>query len=109
MKTTSLKKITIIAERLLREQILNVIRSEGATGFTLTAVEGSGSRGVHATDFEGRHVQIESIVSPAVADQILTQVEAEFLENYAVIAYLSDVEVLRQDKFSEPDHSEPTE
>jgi nitrogen regulatory protein PII len=100
MNTTSLKKMTIVAERLLRESLLKLLREVGATGYTMTAVEGAGSRGVNAGDFEGRNVQIETIVSAKVAEAILNRIAAEYLENYAVIAYVSDVDVLRGGKFS---------
>jgi len=105
-----LKKVTIVAERLLREPLVSLLQAEGSTGHTLTAVEGEGSRGVHASDWEGRNVQIETIVSSKAADRILKRIADEYLENYAVIAYLSNVEVLRRGKFtdevSEVDSSE---
>ena len=103
MKLFPFKKVSIVAERVLRDQLLDLIRDEGATGHTLLAAEGEGSRGVHATDFEGRHVQIEVIASPRTAGRILARIEAEFLENFAVIAYLSEVEVLRREKFTGDD------
>lgn len=95
-----LKKLTIVAERLLKDPLLELLSAEGATGYTLISVEGEGSRGVHASDWEGRNVQIETIVSPEVAEQLLTKVADEYLENYAVIAYLCDVDVLRRNKFT---------
>lgn len=98
--TVPLKKLTIVAERLLREPLVKLLASAGATGYTLTAVEGQGSRGIHASDWEGRNIQIETIVSPAAADRILTRIADDYLENYAVIAYLCDVDVLRRSKFT---------
>jgi len=95
-----LKKLTIVAERLLREPLVKLLNAEGATGHTLAAVEGEGSRGIHASDWEGRNIQIETIVSPAAADRILARIADEYLENYAVIAYLCDVDVLRRAKFT---------
>ncbi|MGJ8672222.1 P-II family nitrogen regulator [Rubritalea sp.] len=94
-----LKKITIIGERLLKEQLIELIKSHGATGYTLTACEGEGSRGVNASDWEGRNVQIETIVSPENADAILEAVCTKYTDHYAVIAYHSDVTVMRKDKF----------
>lgn len=95
-----LKKLTIVAERLLREPLVKLLNAEGATGYTLTAVEGEGTRGIHASDWEGRNVQIETIVSPTAADRILAKISDEYLENFAVIAYLCDVDVLRRNKFT---------
>jgi nitrogen regulatory protein P-II 2 len=98
MKVT-LKKVTIVAERLLKDKLVDLIRAEGATGYTLTAVEGECSRGVRASDWEGRNLQIVTIVSPAVADAILNRLSAEYFKDFAVIAWLEDVQVLRGSKF----------
>ncbi len=73
MNLVSLSKLTIVAGRLLKDRLIKLIREKGATGFTLTAVEGEGSRGVRASDWEGRNIQIETIVSHEVADAILAQ------------------------------------
>ncbi len=105
----ALKKMTIVAERVLKDKLIRMIRKEGATGYTLTAVEGEGSRGVRATEFEGRNVQIDTIVSPETAERIFDQLAEHYLEAYAVIAYTTEVEVLRGSKFVQdpPPNREP--
>ena len=95
-----LRKITIVAEKFLKDPIVKLIREEGASGYTLHAVEGEGSRGINASDWEGRNAQIETIVSAKVAESILERLGEEYLENYAVIAYISEVTVLRRGKFA---------
>lgn len=95
----SLKKVTIITESLLKEGIIEIIRTEGSTGFTITACEGEGSKGIHASDFEGRNIQLDTIVPVDVGERILTKVSEKYMKNYALIAYMSDVEVVREDKF----------
>lgn len=99
MKVT-LSKLTIVAERLLKDQLLDLIRKEGAKGFTMSAVEGEGSRGVRASDWEGRNVQIETIVTAAIADQILDKLSEEYFDDFAIIAWVVDVKVLRRSKFA---------
>ena len=68
MELVKAKLITIITERLLRHEITDMIKLKGATGYTRSEVEGEGSRGIRASDFEGRNVKIETIVSESVAD-----------------------------------------
>lgn len=99
----TLKKVTIVAERLLKEQLIELIKSNGATGYTLIACEGEGSRGVHASDWEGRNVQIETIVGAEAADTILDIVCEKYTDHYAVIAYHNDVTVRRKNKFQQPE------
>lgn len=95
----SLIKLTIISESLLREEIIALIRRHGATGFTLSKVEGQGSRGVRASEWEGRNLKFEVIVSSATADAILDKISEKYFEDFAVIAWLTEVEVLRGHKF----------
>jgi len=93
-------KITIIAERIIKEPILELLKEKGATGFTMTFCEGEGARGMHASDLEGQNVQIDSIADAHTADDILREVSEKYLEDYSVIAYLTEVSVLRKSKFS---------
>jgi nitrogen regulatory protein P-II 2 len=93
------KLVTIIAEAVLESRILRDIRELGARGYTLTKVRGEGSRGVRASDWEGGNVKIEAVVSPAVANRILRHVAESYFEHYAVVAYLSDVQVVRGEKY----------
>jgi nitrogen regulatory protein P-II 2 len=101
-------KATIVTESILKDEIVTLIRRHGATGHTLTKVEGEGSRGVRASDWEGRNVKIETLVTPEVADAILEELNSQYFEDYAVVAWLSEVNVLRGDKFtgSKPETTE---
>jgi nitrogen regulatory protein PII len=92
--------VTIVTERILRDEILEMMRSLGARGFTLTDAEGEGSRGVRASDWEGRNVKIESIVSSEKASKIMKAVAETYFENYAVIAYSYPVNVFRGEKYT---------
>jgi nitrogen regulatory protein PII len=97
--TVALKLVTVITERLLRDRIVDELRKCGAKGFTVSDVSGEGSRGVRASEWEGQNLRIESVVSPEVADRVVERIADDFFENYAVIVYLQDVEVVRGDKY----------
>lgn len=99
MHTVTLKLVTIVAERLFRDQVLEELRKLGAKGFTVTDAEGKGSRGVRASDWEGRNVRIETVVAPGVADRIVEHVAERYFEHYAVIVWVQAVEVVRGDKY----------
>lgn len=106
MKVT-LCKLTIITESLLREEISELIMRLGATGYTITRVEGRGSRGTRASDFEGRNTKFEVIVSEETADAILEEIAERYFEDFAVIAWLTSAEVLRGHKFVGPKSGPP--
>ncbi len=99
MKTKSMKRITVVAEALIADRIIADFLRLGASGYTTTAAEGKGSRGVRASEWEGRNVKIETLVSPAVGDEILNCMAESYFKNYAVIAYAHDVEVIRGEKY----------
>ena len=99
MNGHSLKLVTIVAERVIRERLVNDIKEMGAKGYTLTDVKGEGSRGVRASEFEGKNVKIETIVSDAVATLIVDHVAEGYFENYAVIVYVQDAVVVRGTKY----------
>lgn len=99
MNTISLKLVTIIAERILRDHIIEDIQSQGAKGYTLTDVSGEGSRGVRASEWEGRNIKIEAVVSAQVADAIVEHVAQNYFQHHAVIVYTQDVSVVRGDKY----------
>jgi len=96
---TTLRKVTIIAERVLRDDLLDLLRRQGASGWTITAVEGEGSRGVRASEWEGRNVQIDTLVADPMADSIMEEVGELYFDDWSVIVYSCTVEVMRGVKY----------
>ena len=99
MQTVPLKLITIITEAILEERIIREIRQLGAKGYTISEVRGEGSRGIHASDWEGKNSKIELLVSAEVAARIFNYVADQFFAHYAVIVYAQDVQVIRGEKY----------
>lgn len=98
METKNAVLVTIVAERLLRDRLTEKIRALGAKGFTLTEVQGEGTRGWQAHDFQGPSVKIDTLVREEVAEKIVEAV-SRYFEHHAVIVYLSDARVVRVTKF----------
>jgi nitrogen regulatory protein PII len=100
MNTHPVKLVTIICEALAREPLKRVLHEAGAHGYTLFTVEGDGQKGRRAADIqEFANIQVEVIVQPAVATQLLARLEQEFFSKFAMVAYETDIRVLRRDKF----------
>ena len=99
MNTVSLKLVTVIAERILKDRLTQAIRTMGAKGFTLTDVSGEGSRGVRASEWEGHNLKIETVVSTQVANTIVAHISEHYFQHHAVIVYTQDVQVVRGDKY----------
>lgn len=99
MKTTRIKLVTVIAEAILEERLVRDIRRLGAKGFTRSEVHGEGSRGRRVGDVEGANVRLECLVSADTAERILGELAEHYFENYAIVAFVEDVSVVRGDKY----------
>lgn len=100
MNTQMMKRVTVIAEAVVAERIQEDMLRLGASGYTTTEADGRGSRGVRASDWEGKNVKIESVVRTEVCGKILECLAQEYFKHFAVIAYAHDVEVVRGDKYA---------
>lgn len=98
--TVPLKLVTIVAEPVLEERIVRALHELGARGHTVTASHGAGSRGMRASDPPGEGVRIEAVVGPEAAERILAHVAEHYFPNYAVIAFVTDVHVVRGEKYA---------
>lgn len=92
--------VTVVFENVLRDEIIQLFEKHKTTGFTISRVDGRGSRGVRASEFEGPNLKIESVASRQVADSVLNAIAENYFEDYSVIAWDCDVNVLRGRKFS---------
>lgn len=95
MQLYPLKLVTIIAETILREPIIHKILELGATGVSYHSTGGTGSRHTRHDVVLGENVEIKAVCPKEVADAILTFVSHQYFENYACIAWMMDVEVVR--------------
>lgn len=96
---SAMKLVTVVTEGLLKDEVAALLRKHGATGYTVTRAEGEGSRGIRARDWEGPNQRLEAIVTPAAAEAILDALADSYFQNYAVVAWITDVVVLRGEKF----------
>lgn len=101
------KKVVIITEQLISKPVCDIIEQCGATGYTIVAAGGKGSRNVRSmsegalvvNDFA--NVKIEVIVKDkAMAEKIMDKIVETYFQNYSGITYIEDVEILRPDKFA---------
>jgi nitrogen regulatory protein P-II 2 len=91
--------VTIAAEAIVEARLLRDLRAAGAHGWTITTARGEGPRNRRVGDLEGGNVRIETLVSHATADAIMAKLSADWFPHYAVVAWISDVEVVREDRF----------
>ncbi len=100
------EKVVIITEKMISRGVREILDECGATGYTIVAAGGKGSRNVRSIsdrasvieDFA--NVKIEVIVNDKhMAETIMNRVADKYFENYPGITYVEDVEILRPAKF----------
>ena len=100
MNTHPMKLVTIVCESYARDAVTKLLLEVGAHGWSLFDVEGDGSQGKRPADIrEFANIQIEAVVQPEVAERLLERLAKDFFPRYAMIAFESDVRVLRREKF----------
>jgi nitrogen regulatory protein PII len=100
------EKVVIITEKIISKGVCEIIEACGATGYTIVAAGGKGSRNMRSTterasvvdDFA--NIKIEIIVnSYTMAECIMDAVKKKYFHNYSGITYLEDIKILRPEKF----------
>jgi PII-like signaling protein len=96
------KKVEIVAEAVLQQQILKMIEDEGAKGYTvIPEAFGKGHRGVRNEAHVSNvfiNVLIIVIAEERIAMRIIENAQP-LLKNYAGIVYVSEVDVVRDEHF----------
>lgn len=98
--THPMKLLTIVCESLAREHLELLLREAGVSGWTAFEVEGLGHHGARTGEMrEFGNTQFEVIVQPPLAAELLGRLERDYFPRFAMVAFTTDVEVLRRDKF----------
>jgi nitrogen regulatory protein P-II 2 len=92
--------VTIVAETALKTRLAKDLKGLGVSGYTVTAANGEGSRNSRAGDVDGGNVMIQCLVSRELSVAIMNHLEADYFENYAVVAWVSAAEVIRKERYS---------
>ncbi len=99
METKLLTLLTIIAESVLKERLIEEVNHAGAKGYTVTSAEGSGSRHRRVGELLGDNIRLETVVSSEVHDRLMTTLAQNYFPKFAVIAFSHPVHVIRGDKY----------
>jgi hypothetical protein len=92
--------LTIIGEAALERFLVRDIKTFGAHGYTIADVRGGGSHGTRDAEWEGsRSIRMEVICDELVAEKIASHVLAEYAKNFSLSLYVTEVGVLRKEKF----------
>jgi len=100
MNSSMRKLLTIITETALESVLVKDLERLGVRGCTITDARGKGNRGTRDDAWgENSNIRVEIVCDAAAAETITTHLQARYYENYAMILFVSDVAVLRPEKF----------
>ena len=102
MQLHPMKLITIVAEEVLRDQLVRKLLEMGATGCSYHSTQGTGLSEARHGDVFSANVQIKVVCPAGVAEKIMAYLSEHYFGKYAMVAWLSDVEVVREAHFSKP-------
>ena len=92
--------LTIITEAIIEPTLLRDLDRLGVRGYTVSDVRGRGSRGVRDAAWdEAANIRIETICARELAEEVLGHLQEHYYANYAMVAFLAEIEVLRPEKF----------
>lgn len=94
-----MRLVTIVAESVLQDRLLAAVMEAGATGYTISPAAGVGSRGLRATTLGGENLRIEALLPDPAADALMGALARDWFPHYAVVAWVTAVEVLRGAKY----------
>jgi nitrogen regulatory protein PII len=94
------KLLTVVTEAALESQLTRDLERMGARGYTISNARGKGDRGVREAGWEvDSNIRIDVVCDEATARRIAAHLQERYYDNYAMILLLSDVEVMRSEKF----------
>ena len=99
MNTAERQLITIVAEAVVEQKLIDDIKRCGAKGYSASHVRGEGVTGKNTLDLNGPSIRLESVVTEKVATAILEMLAEKYFDKYAVIAWMTPARVARPERF----------
>ena len=100
MTGTTRKLLTVVCEAGLESRLAEDVMRLGAHGYSVTDARGRGSRGVRSAAWDtAANIRVEVVCEERIAQQIAEHLQQHYYDNYAMILFSVDVEVLRPEKF----------
>lgn len=92
--------LTIVTEAILENDLVDLFNRRQIRGWTIVAARGKDDHGEKHGSFDANeNIQLELLTTTATAEALATEIMQEFGQDYALVQWLSEVRVLRADKF----------
>lgn len=92
--------LTIVTEALLEKDLIELFKAQQIRGWTITPARGKGTRGEkHGTFDANENIRIEVVAQANILESLSGLIQEKFGSDYALVQWVSDVKVLRGEKF----------
>ena len=100
MKLYTVKLLTITCEILAQKNIIEILKKHEITGYTTYEVDGNGARGLRGQGLQAeKNVKVEVIMREEKLQDVVEEISRTLFANFAIVLYVSDVGVVRTEKF----------
>ncbi len=100
MKLYDVKLLTITCEILAQKNIIEILNKHEITGYTTYEVNGNGARGIRGQGLKNeKNVIVEIIMREEKLQDVVEEISRTLFANFAIVLYVSDVGVVRTEKF----------
>jgi nitrogen regulatory protein PII len=100
MKLYNVKLLTITCEILAQKNIIEILSKHDITGYTTYEVDGNGARGIRGQGLKiEKNVKVEVIMREEKLQDVVEEISRTLFANFAIVLYVSDVGVVRTEKF----------
>ena len=100
MKLYTVKLLTVTCEILAQKNIIEILNKHEISGYTTYEVDGNGARGIRGQGLKNeKNVKVEVILREEKLQDVVEEISRTMFANFAIIVYVSDVSVVRTEKF----------
>ncbi len=100
MKLYTVKLLTITCEILAQKNIIEILKKHEISGYTIYEVDGNGSRGLRGQGLKNeKNVKVEVIMQEEKLQDVVEEISRTLFTDFALVLYVSDVGVIRTEKF----------
>lgn len=94
------KLLTVVTEAAIEGPLVRDVERLGAHGYTVTDARGKGHRGERSAGWEASaNIRLEVVCDDSTARSIAAHLRDHYYEDYAMVLFIGDVDVLRPEKF----------
>ncbi len=100
MKLYNVKLLTVTCEILAQKNVIDILSKHNITGYTTYEVDGNGAKGLRGHGLKNeKNVKVEVILQENTLQDVVEEIARTLFTNFTIVLYVSDVGVLRSEKF----------